>query len=116
MSIGAKIKRVRELKNMKQETLADKLSMSPSGYGKIERDETDLPYSRLEQIAKAFSMKTEELVGFDENCNINVINNTSNTIDSQNFYNNQDSGLERELFLKTIKLLEEKIAYIEIKK
>lgn len=113
MSVGTKIKRVRELKNMKQETLAEKLGMTAGGYGKIERDETDVPYSRLAQIAENLGMKTEELIAFDENAKINILSNSTNTIETQNIYAAKVTDPERDLYQKTIKLLEDKITMLE---
>lgn len=114
MSVGTKIKRVRELKNMKQETLAEKLGMTAGGYGKIERDETDVPYSRLAQIADNLGMKTEELIAFDETKELHIVNyGNSNTIETQNIYQSKVTDPERDLYQKTIKLLEEKIALLE---
>jgi transcriptional regulator with XRE-family HTH domain len=42
MSIGAKIKNLRELRNYTQAYMADQLNMSVNGYSKIEREETDV--------------------------------------------------------------------------
>ena len=39
------IKKIRELKNLTREYVADELQMSTSGYGKIERGEVDLTVS-----------------------------------------------------------------------
>jgi transcriptional regulator with XRE-family HTH domain len=111
MSIGQKIKKVREFKNLTQEHLAEKLGMSVAGYGKIEREDTDVPFSRLEQIAATLNMKTEELVGFDENTVFNFMNNQTGI---NNFYNKSSiSEKERELYDKNIQLLEEKITWLE---
>ncbi len=93
-----------------QEHLADKLGMSIAGFGKIERDETDLPYSRLEQIASTFNMKTEDLVSFDEQVVFNIMHNQTGI---NHFYNNGVSEKERELYEQTINLLKEKITWLE---
>ncbi len=42
MSVGNKIKQLRELRNYTQQYMADRLNMSLTGYGKIERDSTDI--------------------------------------------------------------------------
>ena len=110
MTIGQKIKKVREFKNLTQEHLAEKLGMSIAGFGKIERDETDLPFSRLEQIASTFKMKPEDLVGFDEQLVFNIMNNH---IGTNNCYNTGISEKERELYEQNIKLLNEKVAWLE---
>ena len=107
MTIGHKIKKVRELRNYTQEDIADKLSMSLTGYGKIERDEVDLPFSRLEQISKILGVKVEELVSFDEK---NVFNNygTANDKSFSIIYEHSSK-----LYEDKIKLLEDKIVLLE---
>ena len=42
MEIGTKIRKVREIKGLSQENLADELGMSVTGYGKIERNEVGI--------------------------------------------------------------------------
>ena len=54
--VGESLKNYRELKNLSREDVADMLSMTSSGYGKIERGETDVPLSRLEQICNALGI------------------------------------------------------------
>ncbi len=74
--IGGKIKKVRELRNLTQEHMAEKIAMTQAGYSKIEQGVVDVPYSRLEQIAKALNVKVEDIVSFDEKAMImNQLNN-----------------------------------------
>jgi len=65
MKIGNKIKKMRELRNYTQEHMAAKLEMSQNGYSKIERDDTDVPFSRLVQIAKVLEVELVDLIAFD---------------------------------------------------
>lgn len=65
--IGQKIKKLRELRNYTQEYMAKKLDLSLNGYGKIEREETELTLNRLNEIAKILEVKVFDLLGFDEN-------------------------------------------------
>lgn len=67
MKIGEKIKKIRELRNFTQAHMSDALSMTQAGYSKIERDEVDIPFSRLEKIAQVLKMNVQEIVGFDDN-------------------------------------------------
>ena len=60
--IGEKIRKIRELKGLKQSNLADKLGMTMNGYGKIERGETTITMERLEQISNALDMKVLDLL------------------------------------------------------
>jgi len=66
MSVHEKIRLVRQLKGWSQEEVANKLDMSPNGYGSIERGETDVNLSRLEQIAALFGIKLSDLFELSE--------------------------------------------------
>jgi transcriptional regulator with XRE-family HTH domain len=66
LTIGKKIKLLRELKGFKQDYIAGQLGMTQNGYGKIERDETDIPYSRLESIAKVFEVSVSDLLNLNQ--------------------------------------------------
>lgn len=56
------IRHLREQYNFSQDDMAEKLGMSKNGYGKIERGQSDLNLSRLEQIAKIFNVDISEVV------------------------------------------------------
>ncbi len=61
MLLHKKIRFLRLNKGWSQETMAEKLAMSPNGYGSIERGETNVQLSRVLQIAKLFDVSTAEL-------------------------------------------------------
>ena len=63
---GKKIRKLRELKNMTQEYVAKRIEMSISGYGKIERGESNLSLNKMEKISKIIGFDIEEIVQFDE--------------------------------------------------
>lgn len=112
MIVGSKIKKVRELRNYTQEHLADRLGMSQTGYSKIERGETDVPFSKLTQIAEVLDVKLEDLITFDEN---NVFNNSTLhycAFDHGSVYNQLPEKLQQ-LYEDKIKLLEEQVAYLK---
>lgn len=75
MEIGTKIKKLRELRNYTQEYMANRLSMSPAGYGKIEREETEVSYQKLEKIAEVLGLKVEDIVNFNEQIVFNIMHN-----------------------------------------
>ena len=60
-----KIKFLREYYNFTQEYVADLLGLTTNGYGRIERGEVDINLTKLEIIAKAFNMKSSDLIGLD---------------------------------------------------
>jgi len=66
MKVHEKIRFMRQSKNWSQEEIADKLGMSTNGYANIERGETDVSFSRLEQIAKTLEVELLELLSFGE--------------------------------------------------
>ncbi len=66
-SLGHKIRKVRELKNMTQDHVAEEIGMTSSGYSRIERGEVRVSIERLEQIARALEVSPTELTNFDEN-------------------------------------------------
>jgi transcriptional regulator with XRE-family HTH domain len=98
MTIGEKIAVLRKKKGYSQERMSELLEMTPNGYGKIERDETDLPYSRLELISKVLGVLPHKLLGFGEE-QINVTNGNVNYGDNNNavFQNLTDKELQHEI-------------------
>jgi transcriptional regulator with XRE-family HTH domain len=112
-SIGNKIKKVRELRNYTQDYMANKLNMSPTGYGNIERDETDLPFSRLEKIAEALGMRIEDLISFDEKVIFNISNNSNPT--TAYIIHQTISPEIKQLYETQIELLNDKIKFLEEK-
>jgi transcriptional regulator with XRE-family HTH domain len=65
-NFGDNIRLVRQAKGYSQENVAKLLDMSPSGYAKIERGESDIAVSRIEEIAKVFEVEPAQLVSVAE--------------------------------------------------
>ncbi len=51
-SIGERIRKLRVIRNLSQENIANELNLSTAAYSNIERDVTDITVSRLKLIAK----------------------------------------------------------------
>ena len=85
MKVGQKIKKLRELKNLTQAHVAEQLNLSLSGYGKIERDETDITLSRLEEIASILGTDYNTILSFDEKhiFNFQQNNNANGIVQNQ---------------------------------
>ena len=66
MEIHEKISAIRHLRGWSQEDMAAKLNMSKNGYAKIERGETDIPLSRLKEVAEILGVKLRDLFDTDE--------------------------------------------------
>ena len=67
--------------------MAHALSLSPNGYGKIERDEVDVTLGRLEEVAKVLEIDIFQILTFDEKkiFNINNNHNTYGSIHAEQF-------------------------------
>jgi transcriptional regulator with XRE-family HTH domain len=64
--VGHKIRKVRELRNLTQERVAEQLGMTTSGYSRIERGEVRISIERLEQVAHVLGVQPLDLTQFDE--------------------------------------------------
>lgn len=73
--IGKKISRIRELRGMKQESLALELGLSQQMVSKIESSE-EVEAELLDKIAKALSLSAEAVRNFSEEAIFNIIGNT----------------------------------------
>src|SRR5680860_62592 len=72
--IGRKIARIRELRGMKQETLAEELGMSQQSVSHLEQSET-VEDEKLEKVAKILGVTKEGISNFSEERAINFFNN-----------------------------------------
>lgn len=74
-TIEEKIKSIRELKNLTQEYMAEKLGITQAGYSKIESGTTKISYNKIVDISKILGVQTEELLAFDSQKYFNSFNN-----------------------------------------
>jgi transcriptional regulator with XRE-family HTH domain len=93
MQLHDKIKFLRTVKDWSQEEVAQRLNMSVSGYGGIERGEVNVPYLRLQKIAEVFEVDLTELLNLDEKMvfNLSVIKNDQS---KWNWHINTSNSLE----------------------
>lgn len=86
--LGRKVERIRELKGMKQETLASGLGVTQQAVSKLERSE-NIDDAKLEKIASLLGVTTDAIKNFNEDAPVHIIANTVNTHDQSAlvFYN-----------------------------
>jgi transcriptional regulator with XRE-family HTH domain len=100
--IGRKISRIRELRGMKQEALAQALGISQQAVSNIENSET-IEESKLQEIAKVLEVSSEVIKNFSEEAVFNIIGNT---------YHDQSASLNYDCTFnpidKIVSLFEEK--------
>lgn len=88
MALAQKLKLIRSLKNWTPEEVAEKLGISTHAYAKIERGETDVNLSRLQQIAEVMDISLSQLFGLDEKNVFNLIGDQNGDHNNQCIDNN----------------------------
>jgi transcriptional regulator with XRE-family HTH domain len=85
MLINEKIRFMRQQKGWSQEEIADRLNMSPNGYGNIERGYTNINMTKLNEIAELFDASLSELFECDKNVFNSIGDSNSGEQKNQNF-------------------------------
>ena len=111
LHIGRKISKVRELRGMKQETLAAELGISQQAISKIEQS-ADVDGEALEKISKILGVPADAIKNFNDDAVLNIISNTFTSQDTStlNAINFQPSFNPID---KIVELYNEKIALLE---
>ena len=122
--IGRKISRIRELRDMKQEALAQALGISQQTISAIENSET-IEEERLIEVAKALGVTVEAIKNFSEEGMINYFNTFNEVVNDSHFGNNNqctfnplDKLVEsfeenKKLYERLLKAEQDKIEYLE---
>lgn len=82
--------------------MASELEMTQSGYSRIENNEVDLAFSKLEKIAEVLELKPEDIIAFDEKYVFNLMHNQ--TAYGLTIHNNQYSEELKRLSDKVVEL------------
>lgn len=82
MAISDNLQKLRKLNDLSQEQMAEMLSMSKNGYGKLERGESKITVEHLQHIANVFNIDIADLLKEDREFTLLLGDNYSN------FYNN----------------------------
>jgi len=98
--IGNKLRLLRTEKGLRQEDMAEKLSLSVSAYAKLERGETDITLSRIEQIAGLYGLKPMEIINIEKKADFAFTNNQNNTNIYQGTFANTPNLFEEIILLK----------------
>jgi transcriptional regulator with XRE-family HTH domain len=122
--IGRKIARIRELRGMKQETLAEELGISQQSVSSLEKSET-LEDEKLESVAKILGVTKEAIENFSEENVITYFNTFNDKVSSSNFghnntchFNPLDKLVEayeenKKLYERLVQAEKDKVAYLE---
>ena len=94
MQLHEKICLLLKIKGWSQEEMADKLQMSVHGYANIERGETDVQLSRLEQLSQVLGVELQDLFGMNDKMVLNLASTWHDHSSQNNF---QSLMTQREL-------------------
>ncbi|MBS7232097.1 helix-turn-helix transcriptional regulator [Flavobacterium psychroterrae] len=119
--IGRNISRIRELRGMKQEALAEAIGLSQQTVSSIETSET-VDFEKLVQIAKVLGVTIEAIENFTEESVFNFFNNfydnsanngqgNGNTNHNVCTFNPLDKVVE--LYERLVQSEKEKVEYLE---
>ena len=91
LNLAERIKFMRNFYGWSQEQMAEKLQLATSSYAKIERGQSDVTFSKLQQIVEIFGIELSDLFKLNEKNVFNIIGNSdthaiSSSISSINIY------------------------------
>ena len=111
---GKTIQRIRNLKGLNQDNMAEMLGMSLVAYGDIERGKTKLSEKRIIEIAKSLNMTIEQIETFEDKIKL-VFENTGDAYGAYNQTNHNYSSKDSDLEKKEIEIqsLHDKITLLE---
>lgn len=120
--IGRKISRIRELRDMKQEALAQAMGTNQQTISILENSET-IDDAKLEEVAKALGVSVEGIKNFSDEAVLNIISShddstLNNTINIQPTFNPLDKVVElyeekEKLYERLIQAEKDKVEYLE---
>lgn len=108
MDIGKKLRKIRELKGFSQEYIAKALATSQRNYSRIEQNEVEITFSKLEKISKVLEVTPQQILGFNEQM---IFQNCTNAFGfNENYY--ACSEQEKEQYLQQIEHLKGEITFL----
>jgi transcriptional regulator with XRE-family HTH domain len=119
--IGRKISRIRELRDMKQEALAQALGTSQQTVSTLENSE-EIDDERLSQVAKALGVTVEAIKNFSEEAAINYFNsftdNSAGTFNNHCTFNPLDKLIEsyeenKKLYERLVQAEKDKVEFLQ---
>jgi len=111
VALGQKIRRIREYRDLSQDSVAMEMGMSPSGYSRIERDEVSITVDKLNRLADILKVSLLDLVSPEESI---VFNNYGTAKDNSFSTINGSTDTEKieQLYKEQINLLQQEVSYL----
>ncbi len=112
LHIGRKISRIRELRGMKQETLAAELGISQQAVSKIEQS-AEVEDSALEKIAIVLGVSSEAIKNYSDEGVVNYFNTFNDNSGSGAFFSSTNLHCTFNPIDKIVELYNEKVDLLE---
>lgn len=108
--IGSNLRKLRELKNISQEFMANKLEVSIKSYSNIENNVTKITLERLTQICEILEINPLAMMNFDSEKIIHSITNSHKVSNTNN--DSKISEKERQQYEHRINDLHKEIDFL----
>jgi transcriptional regulator with XRE-family HTH domain len=111
---GRNIRRLREILNIKQDTIAAELKISQQMMSKLEQKNV-IDDEMLEKVSKALNIPVDTVKNFNEETAVNIIANTFNDSSSSVGYSYTFNPIEKitELYERLLKAEQDKVSWLE---
>jgi transcriptional regulator with XRE-family HTH domain len=126
MNVGENSKKIREVKNYTQKSMADRLEVSQKTYSNIENSGNNITIELIEKVAKILEVNFNKILELNAESILNNSNQSGgiisqlNNAPSYNYSNEKQNELFEKLLVekdKIIKIYEEKLhAFERVKK
>lgn len=108
--IGSKLKLLREFRNIKQETMAEKLNISASAYSRLEQNQSRLTVEIATKIAEILDISLADLISKENP----IISFTyMDSVKVENGYVNNKFEMSKEAFESVMKAKNDEIAALK---
>jgi len=72
MSIATRIRTIREVRNLKQDYMADRLGISQNAYSRLENGQTRITLERLQRVSELLDTPVEEFLNDADQITLNM--------------------------------------------
>ncbi len=112
-AIGYKVRKVRELKGITQEYVAESLGVKQNTYSRMETGSLKIQDAQLDKIAEVLGVEREEIESFDEKLVFYNCTQHNNTIGINQTFNNASSDDIKRLYEELLSAKDRIIAQLE---
>ncbi len=114
MSLGNKIKKIRELENLTQQYVAKHIGVSRRWYIMMENDEAIIKEDKLHIISQLFKIDKNELRNFDNKKLLNSYLDLASTIQENEILKKEKCNYEKEILLYKALLKEKDLRILDL--